>query len=209
MKALLAAAVIMLFVTPVSAGDPPRGFMLHETPKELPDVSFQNGDGQALSLSAFRGKTLLVNVWATWCPPCRHEMPTLDRLQGKLGGPAFEVVALSIDRSGPEKVRTFFAEIDVKSLALYIDTSGQAARELQVIGLPVTILIDPQGRELGRLTGPAEWDTPEMIEFFKGIIAGQSGGLDSGTPRGFAQLPAHASRSRKIRLTAATEEQTQ
>lgn len=209
MKALLAAAVVMLSVTPVSAGDPPRGFMLHATPKELPDVSFQNGDGQALSLSAFRGKTLLVNVWATWCPPCRHEMPTLDRLQGMLGGPAFEVVALSIDRSGPEKIREFFTEISVENLALYIDPSGKAARDLQVIGLPVTILIGSEGHELGRLIGPAEWDTQEMTEFFKGIIAGQSGGLDSGAPPGFAQLPAHASRSRKIRLAAATEEQTQ
>lgn len=170
MKAWLAAAVVMLFVTPVSAGDPPAGLILHEAPKALPEVSFQGGDGQALSLSAFRGKTLLVNIWATWCPPCRHEMPTLDRLEGRLGGPAFKVVTLSIDRSGPDKVREFFAEIDVKNLALYIDPSGKAARDLRAIGLPVTILIDPQGRELGRLIGPAEWDTPEMIRFLRDFI---------------------------------------
>jgi thiol-disulfide isomerase/thioredoxin len=182
---------MLVFVAPALAAEPPAGLIMHDAPKELPDVGFQDGDGQDVSLSGFRGKVLLVNVWATWCPPCRHEMPTLDRLQGELGGPGFEVIALSIDRSGPEKVREFFTEIDVNNLALYIDPSGKAAHKLEVIGLPATLLIDTQRLELGRLVGPAEWDTPERVEFFKGVIARQSGGLDVEIRARFARLSMH------------------
>lgn len=171
----IATLTLAVLAAPPAQAGPPKGFIVHKAAKSLPDIGFQDGDGNPLSLSAFRGKALLVNVWATWCPPCRHEMPTLDRLQGRLGSKDFEVVALSIDRAGPEKVRRFFDEIEVAHLALYIDSTGKAARDLKVIGLPVTILVDAQGRELGRLVGPAEWDTPEMIGFFQETISGNSG----------------------------------
>ena len=121
----------------------------------------------------FKGKALIVDIWATWCEPCRTEMPTLDRLQGKLGGERFEVVALSIDEAGLGVVKQFFEEIDVKNLGLYIDSTYKAVEQLSVLGLPATILIDINGQELGRLIGPAEWDTPEMIAFFEEIIASQ------------------------------------
>jgi thiol-disulfide isomerase/thioredoxin len=114
-----------------------------------------------------RGKTVLLNIWATWCVPCREEMPTLDTLEAELGGPAFEVVPLSVDRAGPEAVRKFYAEIGIEHLSLYINTSMRASFDLQAPGLPTTLLIDSEGRELGRLVGPAEWDTPEMIAFLK------------------------------------------
>ena len=141
--------------------------LLHE-PRQLPAISFSDGDGRPVSLSSFRGKIILLNIWATWCPPCRKEMPTLDRLQTKLGGPGFEVVALSIDKGGPFVVRTFYDEIGIKALRIYIDQSGEAPSALNANGIPITLLIDRAGRELGRKMGPAEWDRPEIVKLIQG-----------------------------------------
>ncbi|WP_311044968.1 TlpA disulfide reductase family protein [Rhizobium lentis] len=165
------SAVMSLLATAeqVLAG-PPRGFVLNDTPKSLADVQFSDGEGRPQTLSNFRGKVVLLNVWATWCLPCRTEMPTLDRLQATLGGDGFEVVALSIDRKGATAVKTFYSDIGVQHLAMHLDVSGQALSALAVIGLPATILIDSEGRELGRLMGPAEWDAPDMVAFLKSII---------------------------------------
>ena len=145
----------------------PRSFVMHEAPRPLPEITFEDGNGEALTLADLRGKTVLLNIWATWCVPCREEMPTLDALEAELGGPGFEVVPLSVDRAGPEVVRKFYAEIGIEHLGLYIDASMRASFDLQAPGLPTTLLIDSEGRELGRLVGPAEWDTPEMIAFLK------------------------------------------
>lgn len=144
-----------------------RSFVMHEAPRPLPEIKFEDENGEGLTLADLRGKTVLLNIWATWCVPCREEMPTLDALEAELGGPAFEVVALSVDRAGPEVVRKFYAEIGIEHLGLYIDASMRASFDLQAPGLPTTLLIDSEGRELGRLVGPAEWDTPEMIAFLK------------------------------------------
>jgi len=111
-----------------------------------------------------------VNVWATWCVPCREEMPTLDALQAELGGDDFEVVALSIDRAGSQIVRRFYDEIGVTNLNMYVDQTMLSMTALRTVGLPTTILIDAQGRELGRLVGPAEWDDPEMVSFLRSFI---------------------------------------
>ncbi|WP_077294853.1 TlpA family protein disulfide reductase [Roseibium algicola] len=140
-----------------------RSFVIHEAPRPLPEIKFEDGNGQALTLADLRGKTVLLNIWATWCVPCREEMPTLDALEAELGGPVFEVVALSVDRAGPDVVRNFYAEIGIEHLGLYIDATMRASFDLQAPGLPTTLLIDSEGRELGRLVGSAEWDTPEMI----------------------------------------------
>ena len=145
----------------------PQTFVMHETPQPLPEINFEDGSGEALTLASFKGRTVLLNVWATWCVPCREEMPTLDALEAALGGPGFEVVALSVDRAGPEVVRRFYTEIGIQHLNLYIDVSMKASFNLAAVGLPTTLLIDADGRELGRLVGPAEWDTPEMIAFLK------------------------------------------
>jgi thiol-disulfide isomerase/thioredoxin len=144
-----------------------RSFVMHEAPQPLAEITFDDGNGRALTLADFKGRTVLLNIWATWCVPCREEMPTLDALEAALGGPGFEVVALSLDRAGPEVVRRFYAEIGIQQLDLYIDASMQASFDLGAPGLPTTLLIDTEGRELGRLIGPAEWDTPEMIAFLK------------------------------------------
>ena len=145
----------------------PRSFVMHDAPRPLPEIRFENGNGEALTLADLMGKTVLLNIWATWCVPCREEMPTLDALEAELGGAAFEVVPLSVDRAGPEVVRKFYAEIGIEHLGLYIDASMRTSFDLQAPGLPTTLLIDSEGRELGRLVGPAEWDTPEMIAFLK------------------------------------------
>ncbi len=148
---------------------------LHDTPRALPRVGFVDGEGRTLTLAEFRGKVVLLNIWATWCGPCRREMPTLDRLQAKLGGPDVEVVALSIDRDGIQVVTDFYAEVGVRHLAVYIDESGEVARQLNAVGVPTTLLIDHEGREIGRHLGPAEWDTPEMIAFFRRRLAWETG----------------------------------
>ncbi len=171
---VLAAFSLLVLAQPALASEAPKNFVLNETPAALPDVPFEDGKGQPHRLADFRGKVVLLNLWATWCAPCRQEMPTLDRLQAELGGPDFQVLALSIDRKGPEAVSKFYADIGIEQLGLWIDSSGKAARILGAVGLPVTILIDREGRDIGRLIGPAEWDTPGMVAFFKSIIAQQS-----------------------------------
>ncbi len=166
-----AVAAVLALSEPSWAIEAPGNFGLVDAPKALPEVSFEDADGQRHLLADFEGKVVLLNLWATWCVPCRAEMPTLDRLQARLSGDAFQVVPLSIDRKGPETVQAFYAEIEIEQLDLWIDPSGQAARTLGAVGLPTTILIDRQGRELGRLIGPAEWDSPDMVAFFEQIIA--------------------------------------
>ena len=151
----------------------PQNFVLRDAPVAVPEFEFTDGEGHARTLTDFRGKVVLLNIWATWCLPCRKEMPTLDRLQAALGGDDFAVVPLSIDRGGVERVKKFFDEIGVQHLAIYVDSSRTANSALDVFGLPATLLVDRQGRELGRLTGPAEWDAPGMIAFLKAIIAGK------------------------------------
>ena len=148
----------------------PQGFALHDTPQSVANVRYEKEDGTGGDIQDFRGKVILVNVWATWCVPCREEMPTLDALQAELGGDTFEVVALSIDRAGQPAVRRFYDEIGVSNLNMYVDETMQSATALRTVGLPTTILIDGQGRELGRLVGPAEWDDPEMVSFLREFI---------------------------------------
>ena len=158
---------------PVSQGDAGSKLPFSGTPKARPvaNVEFEDGEGARRSLVQFRGNVVLLNIWATWCTPCREEMPTLDRLQVKLGGPDFEVVALSIDQQGAAVARDFFKQIGIQALKLYVDSSAQAATKLGTFGLPTTLLIDREGREIGRHTGPAVWDAPEMVELLRRRIA--------------------------------------
>jgi thiol-disulfide isomerase/thioredoxin len=146
----------------------PKNFALHDQPKAVAAITFNDAQGRPRSLADFKGKIFLLNIWATWCFPCRREMPALDRLQTALGGPDFEVVPLSVDHRGIETVRKFYAEIGIRNLAVYIDASGKAVREAgAVVGLPITLLVDRAGYEIGRIVGPAEWDTRELAEFLR------------------------------------------
>jgi thiol-disulfide isomerase/thioredoxin len=151
------------------------GLTIWPEPKPVAEVKFVDGAGKAHTLADFKGKVVLLNVWATWCGPCREEMPTLDRLQAQLGGSDFQVLALSIDQGGIQVVRDFYREIGIQHLELYIDESAEANRSLNAFGLPITLLLDRQGRELGRKLGAAEWDSPEVIEYVREVITSSQG----------------------------------
>jgi len=145
---------------PLSKGQV-AAFVFRQSPEALPEVAFQDATGKERSLSDWRGKVVLLNLWATWCLPCRKEMPSLDRLQKEMGSDKFEVVAVSVDRKGLEASKKFLDETGVERLALYADASARMSSTLRAIGLPATLLLDAQGREIGRLLGPAEWDSED------------------------------------------------
>ena len=147
-----------------------------DQPRPLPEIRFQDDQGLDLTLAGFRGRVVLLNIWATWCVPCRQEMPTLDRLEARLGGKDFLVIALSIDRKGVDAVRDFYREVGVEKLAIYLDTSGKGSRALAIPGLPTTLLIDQEGREVARKMGAAEWNGPEMVSLIERTIRGESAG---------------------------------
>jgi len=164
-KLLIIASILAAINGPAQAQE--GGLIFQDKPQPLPDIEFKDGDGATHKLHEFRGKTILLNIWATWCWPCRKEMPTLDRLQATLGSERFQVVTLSIDTEGLDKVKKFFADLNVQNLPIYIDPTTRATGDLGVSGLPTTLLIDPSGRELARLIGPAEWDSAEMHALLK------------------------------------------
>jgi thiol-disulfide isomerase/thioredoxin len=157
----------------------PKNLVLQKPPQSVASIAFKDPNGKTRTLGDFRGKVVVLNFWATWCVPCRKEMPTLDRLQGALGGPNFEVVPVSMDVRGIDAVRKFYAEIGVHNLAMYVDTSGRALREVGGFGLPTTLILDRDGLEVGRITGPADWDSGEMMGFLKPLIARHNGTANS------------------------------
>ena len=137
-------------------------------PLRLPDLTFNDSDGKSRKLSDWRGRTVLVNLWATWCVPCRKEMPALDRLQTRLGGKNFEVVAINIDTRDPEKPRTFLKEAHLTRLGYFSDQKAKVFQDLKEIGralgMPTSVLVDGQGCEIGTIAGPAEWDSDDAVK---------------------------------------------
>ena len=140
-------------------------------PRRLPDLAFNDVGGQPRKLSDFRGRTVLLNLWATWCVPCRKEMPALDALQAKLGGEQFQVVAVNIDTRNLDKPKAWLDEVGIKGLGYFADPSAKVFQDLKSIGkalgMPTTLLIDPQGCELGTLAGPAEWASDDAIRLIE------------------------------------------
>ena len=188
MPAAATAAAIAQVAAPASAQEPPKGpgtnplsqghmaaFVFRKQPEALPPIKFQDAEGKERTLADWRGKVVLLNLWATWCLPCRKEMPSLDRLQKELGSDKFEVVALSVDRKGLDASRKFLDETKVGRLGLYVDASGRAISELRVVGLPATLLLDAQGREIGRLLGPAEWDSEDAKRLIRSAVSDAPG----------------------------------
>lgn len=139
--------------------------------KKLPDLRFVDGAGAPRSLADFRGRTILLNLWATWCVPCRDEMPALDRLQQALGGPDFEVVALSLDQGGIAGVKRFYEQLKLRALDVHLDANGDALGKLGSVGIPLTLLVDREGREVWRVLGPREWDGPAEADRIRGHLA--------------------------------------
>ncbi len=145
-------------------------YVKKKAPEALPEITFNDADGKTLSLADFKGKTVLLNLWATWCAPCREEMGSLNRLQQALGSDKFEVVALSLDRKGAQASQKFLDETKATNLKLYIDATAKQGTVLRIVGMPTTILIDKEGRELGRLAGPAEWDSEEAKKLIEAAM---------------------------------------
>lgn len=149
-----------------------QNFAPNETPRAFKDFTFTNAAGDQEQLSDYKGKVLLVNFWATWCAPCRKEMPGLDQLQGDIGSDDFQVLAISQDLQGMEKVQAFFEKLGIKNLTAFNDKTVKSGRTAGVFGLPASILLNSEGEEIGRLIGPAEWDAPESKALIQHIISG-------------------------------------
>ena len=144
------------------------------TPLQLPDLAFEDAEGKPRKLSDWRGKTVLVNLWATWCVPCRKEMPALDSLQAKLGGKDFEVVAVNIDTRDPDKPKNFLKEANLTRLGYFADSKAKVFQDLKgigkALGMPTSVLVDGQGCEIANLAGPAEWASEDAIKLIKAAM---------------------------------------
>lgn len=143
-------------------GPGPENFVTHARAKALPAMALQTADGTPIDLAAHKGDWLVVNFWATWCAPCRKEMPQLDALAKRYQGRGVKVIALSVDRGGAAKPEKFLNELGVEHLTRVYDPSYKAARAAALIGLPTTLLVSPDGDEIGRLAGEADWDAPDV-----------------------------------------------
>ncbi|MEO1695552.1 MAG: TlpA disulfide reductase family protein [Pseudomonadota bacterium] len=161
---------------PLSVGE--MAMFVFRAPQALPEVAFNGPDGTPMSFDAWSGRVVLVNLWATWCAPCRKEMPDLSALQKELGGDDFEVVAISLDRGAPEKPQAFLNEVGATALKIYHDPTARLGTRLNAIGLPATLLLDRQGREIGRLIGPADWDSADAKRLVKTAIAATAKSVD-------------------------------
>ncbi len=140
-------------------------FLPSEAPVSVSDLTFQDAEGNPRSMADYAGRTVLLNLWATWCVPCRKEMPALDRLQAELGSDAFTVVTVNIDRRNTERAKAFFSEIGIKNLPMLADPTMGVFETLKsrgrAIGMPTTMLVDPNGCEIGTMHGAAEWDSDD------------------------------------------------
>lgn len=145
--------------------------VIRRKPLDLADFTFSAGGGATKSLKDFAGKVVLLNIWATWCVPCREEMPALDALETRLGGKDFAVVAVNIDKGGSEKAASFLKETGATHLPLYTDPSGRLFATLKAVGMPTTLIIDRSGKEIARLVGPADWASPEAIAVIEAAMA--------------------------------------
>jgi thiol-disulfide isomerase/thioredoxin len=154
-------------IAPLATGEV-AALTMATKPLQLPDLAFVDGTGQPKKLSDWKGRTVLLNLWATWCVPCRKEMPALDGLQGALGSDKFAVVAVNIDTRDPEKPRKFLRDSNLTKLGFFGDDKAKVFQDLKsnglALGMPTSVLIDGQGCEIANIAGPAEWDSPDAIK---------------------------------------------
>lgn len=145
-----------------------------KSPLRVPNLAFQDASGKPQSLQHWQGRTVLLNLWATWCIPCRKEMPALDALERQLGGPGFEVVAVNIDTRDLDKPKAWLKDVGVEKLNYYADPTARAFQDLKAVGrafgMPTTLLIDPHGCEIGTIAGPAEWASGDAIKLIKAAL---------------------------------------
>jgi thiol-disulfide isomerase/thioredoxin len=161
-------------IAPLAQGEV-AALAVAQAPFKVPGLAFKDADGRDRKLADWRGRTVLLNLWATWCAPCRKEMPALDALQNNLGGNRFEVVAVNIDTRDAEKPLAFLKDTGVKHLAYYSDQSAKVFTELKMagkaFGMPTTLIVDRNGCELGAMAGPAEWASPDAVKLVSAAIA--------------------------------------
>ncbi len=143
-------------------------------PLRLPDLAFEDAEGKSKKLSDWRGRTVLVNLWATWCVPCRKEMPALENLQTRLGGPNFAVVAVNIDTRDPEKPKNFLKEANLTRLGYFSDPKAKVFQDLKAtgraLGMPTSVLVDGEGCEIATIAGPAEWDSEDAVKLITAAV---------------------------------------
>jgi thiol-disulfide isomerase/thioredoxin len=167
------AAELTKRLAPLAKGEV-AAMSIASAPKRLRDLAFTDADGKPRTLADFKGRTVLLNLWATWCVPCRKEMPALDALQAKLGAENFEVVTVNIDTRNLDKPKTWLNEVGIKKLAYYTDPSAKIFQDLKVIGkafgMPTTLLVDANGCELGTLAGPAEWASDDALKLIEAAL---------------------------------------
>ena len=169
-RAALLAMLIAAGGFGASAGDAALGELTAVSPPQpAPAISFADADGRSFELGDFAGKLLLVNLWATWCAPCLKEMPSLERLQDRLGE-TIRVIAISQDRGGAKAVEPFVARLGLKSVKVYLDPKSAVGRAFKVEGLPASFLIDREGKVVGRVDGEAAWDSPEMLKALEPFV---------------------------------------
>jgi thiol-disulfide isomerase/thioredoxin len=172
-SACSAAVDLAKKIAPLAHGEV-AALTMATAPLRLPDLAFEDADGKARKLSDWRGKTVLLNLWATWCVPCRKEMPALDQLQARLGGRDFEVLAVNIDTRDPDKPKNFLKDAKLTNLAYFTDQKAKVFQDLKAIGralgMPTSVLIDPQGCEIATIAGPAEWASDDAAKLIKAAI---------------------------------------
>lgn len=169
-----AAVDIAKRIGPLARGEV-AALTVAEKPLRVPELSFQDAEGRQHMLKDWRGRFVLLNLWATWCVPCRQEMPALDALEGKLGGQDFQVVAVNIDTRDPDKPKAWLKEVGINRLAYFADPQAKVFQDLKAVGrafgMPTTLLIDPEGCEIATLAGPAEWASDDAVKFIQAAKA--------------------------------------
>jgi thiol-disulfide isomerase/thioredoxin len=157
------------------------GLTMAEAPLRLPDLAFEDADGKPKKLSDWRGRTVLVNLWATWCVPCRREMPALQDLQTRLGGKDFEVVAINIDTRDPEKPRNFLKDANLTRLGYFSDQKAKVFQDLKsvgrALGMPTSVLVDGQGCEIATIAGPADWASDDAVKLITAAMKPATAGF--------------------------------
>ncbi len=177
-RRLLLAAAPAFFALPALAKLGPdlatgtlAKFSLAKEPKPLPELAFTDAEDKPVKLADYKGKAVLLNFWATWCAPCVKEMPSLDKLQAEMGKDKFVVLPLSLDGPSKPKVAPFYADRKLANLGIYFDKGKKVLGALDISVLPTSVLVDPEGREIGRMEGDADWDKPESLALMKAVAS--------------------------------------
>ncbi|MCP5085233.1 MAG: TlpA family protein disulfide reductase [Rhodobacteraceae bacterium] len=147
-----------------------KKLVFHERPRAPVTKTFLTKDGEETDFSAYRGKVLLVNFWATWCAPCREEMPALDALQREMGGEDFAVLTIATGRNPVKMIEVFFDKVGVSNLPVLRDPTQRLATAMSVFGLPTSVVLDREGNEIARMTGEAEWDGADAKAVIRGVL---------------------------------------